>query len=154
MERGTVRRLYEELGPALTAYARSLAGDEGEDAVQQVFTRLLSGDVAAPAEARPYLFRAVRNAALNSRRGMRAAIATEPVFEAPEGMEEEREALEQALSSLPEEQREIVVMRVWGGMTFEEAAAVLGVSLNTAASRFRYALEKLRGSMARFAEER
>jgi RNA polymerase sigma factor (sigma-70 family) len=53
-------------------------------------------------------------------------------------------ALQSALRRLPDEQREIVVLRVWGQLTFEEAAAIIGVSPNTAASRYRYGLAKLK----------
>jgi RNA polymerase sigma-70 factor (ECF subfamily) len=53
-------------------------------------------------------------------------------------------SLQAALLELPEEQREAVMMRIWSGMTLEEIAVATGVSLNTAASRYRYALEKLR----------
>jgi RNA polymerase sigma-70 factor, ECF subfamily len=55
--------------------------------------------------------------------------------------------LRRALSELPDDQREVVVMHVWGELTFSEIAELLGVSSNTAASRYRYALAKLRGSM-------
>ncbi len=53
-------------------------------------------------------------------------------------------SLQAALSDLPEEQREVVLMRIWSGMTLEEVATATGVPLNTVASRYRYALEKLR----------
>jgi RNA polymerase sigma-70 factor (ECF subfamily) len=65
-------------------------------------------------------------------------------------------ALQEAMRALPEEQMEIVVMRIWGGMTLEEAAETIGVPLNTAASRYRYALAKLREQLKpheRFASE-
>lgn len=52
-------------------------------------------------------------------------------------------ALQSALRTLPDDQREVIVLRVWGQMTFEEVAAVIGVSPNTAASRYRYGLAKL-----------
>jgi RNA polymerase sigma-70 factor, ECF subfamily len=48
------------------------------------------------------------------------------------------------LSELPDEQREAVIMRIWSGLTLEEVAMATGVPLNTAASRYRYAREKLR----------
>jgi RNA polymerase sigma-70 factor (ECF subfamily) len=51
------------------------------------------------------------------------------------------------LAALPEEQRTVVAMKIKGELTFEEIAAALEVSANTAASRYRYALEKLRASM-------
>jgi RNA polymerase sigma-70 factor, ECF subfamily len=52
--------------------------------------------------------------------------------------------IENAMRELPPEQREVVVMRIWGEMTIVEVAAVLEISENTAASRYRYALNKLR----------
>ncbi len=52
--------------------------------------------------------------------------------------------VERALRELPPEQREVVLMRVWGEMTLEEIAVVLDVPANTVASRYRYALGKLR----------
>ena len=59
-------------------------------------------------------------------------------------MEEAGLALQSALAELPDEQREIMILRVWGQLTFEEAAAALDISPNTAASRYRYALAKLK----------
>ena len=53
-------------------------------------------------------------------------------------------ALESALAELPPEQREAVHLKAWGGFTFEEIASALGISPNTAASRYRYGLDKLR----------
>ena len=60
--------------------------------------------------------------------------------------------LRQSLVALPEDQRQVVVLHVWGELTFSEIADVLNVSPNTAASRYRYALAKLRDSMRGKAE--
>ena len=60
------------------------------------------------------------------------------------GDEAERLALSHALASLPPEQREVVHLKVYEGCSFPEIAALVGISANTAASRFRYALERLR----------
>jgi RNA polymerase sigma-70 factor (ECF subfamily) len=57
------------------------------------------------------------------------------------------------LADLPDEQREIVLLRVWGQMTFEEAATALDISPNTAASRYRYALVKLKERLQPLAKE-
>ena len=54
-----------------------------------------------------------------------------------------REAVASAMRELPEEQRAAVHLKLWEEMTFAEIAATLGVSANTAASRYRYALDKL-----------
>lgn len=61
--------------------------------------------------------------------------------------------LQKALGELPEEQREVVVMRIWSGMTLEEIAAAAGAPLNTIASRYRYALGKLREKLQPYRTE-
>jgi len=61
---------------------------------------------------------------------------------------EQREELEASLRTLPENQREVVVLKVDGELTFEQIGAALGISANTAASRYRYALERLRTSLS------
>jgi RNA polymerase sigma-70 factor, ECF subfamily len=149
LDHGAVETLYEELGPALLAYARSIVHDhaEAEDALQQVFMKLMSGRPVLPREPRPYLFRAVRNTCLNRRRGQArqaAAAAAPPAYAAPDGLDGLARDLEDALRELPREQCEVVVLRVWGHLTLDEAAAVLGIPANTVASRYRYALAKLR----------
>jgi RNA polymerase sigma-70 factor, ECF subfamily len=151
LDHGAVARLYDELGRALLAYARSIVHDdaEAEDALQQVFMKLMTGRAVLPLEPRPYLFRAVRNTCLNQRRALsrRAAGPGGPApaaFTAPNGRDGLARDLEDALQELPREQREVVVLRVWGQMTLDEAAAVLGIPANTVASRYRYALAKLR----------
>ena len=144
-----IERLYEELGPVLLAYARSIVQDfaEAEDVLQQVFLKLMASGSAQPSEPRPYLFRAVRNTCLNHRRSearQRASRSEPPMFTAPAPLDGLATDLETALRDLPVEQREVLVLRVWGEMTLAEAAQVLDVPLNTAASRYRYAVAKLR----------
>jgi RNA polymerase sigma-70 factor (ECF subfamily) len=95
----------------------------------------------------PYLFRAVRNAALNHIRAhsRQVELADGGMWlESPDGSMETTMALQSALATLPDEQRELVVLKIWGQLTYEEAAAVIGISPNTAASRYRYGIEKLR----------
>ena len=55
-----------------------------------------------------------------------------------------REALSGALWELPPEQRAVVHLKLWEDLTFEQIAELLGIPLNTAASRYRYGLDKLR----------
>ena len=54
-----------------------------------------------------------------------------------------RRQIREALSRLPDNQCEVVILKIWEGMTFAEIAEVLGKSPNTVASRYRYAMEKL-----------
>ena len=146
-----LQALYDKHASALLAYARSLGPDRGsaEELVQQVFLALLEGR-KLPAEPRPYLFRAVRNTALNRHRASSRQVPIEedaPWF-AKDGVPGESELdLRRALAALPPEQREVVVMHLWGGLSFEETGRALDISPNTAASRYRYALSALRARL-------
>ena len=66
---------------------------------------------------------------------------------AADGRPDERLAIEQAMRELPAEQREVVHLKMFEGMTFQEIADVTGESINTVASRYRYAIEKLRDDL-------
>jgi RNA polymerase sigma-70 factor (ECF subfamily) len=145
----SARQLYEAHGRALLAYACSLTPDSSvaEDVLHQVFVRLLAGRVTITAPALPYLLRAVRNTALNHRRGrQREAPLTEADrwLEAPPDRSDEALAVQSALRRLPAEQREVVILRLWAGLTFAEVATVVGCPMNTAASRYRYGRDRLR----------
>jgi RNA polymerase sigma-70 factor, ECF subfamily len=150
-DRNEVRELYELHGRALLAYACAFLHDpsEAEDVLHQVFLQLLR-DGRTEIESPGYLFRAVRNRVLNHLRGRSREVALDDAphgsaqwLESPSHSTETALALQSALGTLPEEQREVIVLRVWGQLTFEEVAAVVGVSPNTAASRYRYGLAKL-----------
>lgn len=144
-----VRRLYSQHGPALVLYACPFVADRStaEDVVHGVFLKLLRREQIVPEAPAAYLYRAVRNAALNVRRDRARDVALPDQdlwFTHREHGPEAASALQEALRELPDEQREAVVMRIWSGMTLEEVAAATDVSINTAGSRYRYALAKLR----------
>jgi RNA polymerase sigma-70 factor, ECF subfamily len=146
-----IRRLYGRHSPALLLYARTYAADAGaaEDVVHRVFLKLLSGNYVITGNATAYLYRSVKNEAMNDRRSRSREVPFVPEAHwfSSDGRadgEQEAQALEQAIAELPDEQRDAVVMRVWSEMTFEEVAEATGVSVNTAASRYRYGLAKLR----------
>ena len=131
------------------AYACSFGLDfaSAQDAVQQVFLKLLGGDVIPPQLSPGYLFRAVRNTCLNFRREGARAVPLEdgtPWLLHREGNRELELTLQNALAHLPEEQREVVLMHIWGGMTLQEIAEATSTQPNTVGSRYRYALDKLR----------
>lgn len=130
-------------------YVRSLA--DAEDALQDAFVRFWRKRQRARAPV-AYLYTCVRNAALdlrrtNQRRQQRELVAAQSVDDAwfDTGVVEadRREAIERALSRLPIEQRETLVMKTWGGATFRQIGKALGVSSKTAASRYSSALESL-----------
>ena len=143
-----VERLYEQYGRGLVAYACSFVTSlaSAEDVLHHVFERLLRGDLEITGPPAPYLYRAVRNASLNQirNRTREENLPEEEWFDSPAGMEHTGLELQSALRGLPEEQREIILLHIWGQMSFEEAANALGISPNTAASRYRYGLAKLR----------
>ncbi len=102
-----------------------------------------------------YLFTALRRAAGRSaERRARGPVLSEAAVEAAAAAEQPRddrgpcgERLQRALLALPPEQREVVLLKTDGELTFAQIAEVIGASTNTAASRYRYALEKLRKTM-------
>jgi RNA polymerase sigma factor (sigma-70 family) len=145
-----VARVYAEAGPRLYRYALMILGDrrDAEDMLHQVFATVLSMGTLPPIEEAGAYFRtAVRNAAysfLRRRRTARAAeeLMLEPV--APGCSPAEQALLEQALRALPPEQREVVHLHVYEGLTFREVADATAESINTVTARYRYALEKMR----------
>jgi RNA polymerase sigma-70 factor, ECF subfamily len=145
-----IRWLYTRHGPALLLYARTYVTHAGgaEDAIQAVFLKLLSGKYFIIGNAAAYLYRSVKNEAMNDRRRRlrEMPLVEEARWFRGDGQTDDAQALmlEQAIKELPDDQRDVVVMRVWSGMTFEEVAEATGVSVNTAASRYRYGLERLR----------
>ena len=60
---------------------------------------------------------------------------------------EKYEYLQSIIRSLPEDQQEVLLLKIWGSLTFKTIAEILGVSANTVASRYRYALDKVKTSL-------
>ncbi len=145
-------------GAALVLLARQWVAThaDAEDVVQEAFVRFWRSRSSA-ADPAAYLFACVRNCARDRVRGevrrvkREAAVATpeaEPAFAAPVEQAERVAAIEAALRGLPEEQREVLVMKIWGGLTFVQIGTALAIAANTAGSRYRYALERLRKELA------
>lgn len=89
--------------------------------------------------------RAIDQARSNDRRARREqADESEPWFEPEIEPRDNQRLLEDAVKSLTPIFREVITLKVWGGLTFREIAETIGVPLNTAASRYRYALSELR----------
>ena len=144
---------FAELGPGLLLFARQWvrSAADAEDIVQEAFVKFWRRNHCI--DNRPLLYATVRSIALDfirrdSRRARREQIA---YAEAAESIEPEfrfkddtQMALAAALDRLPHDQREVVVMKVWNELTFAEIAEALGISQNTAASRYRYALSGLK----------
>lgn len=149
--------LYRQHGAALLLFASAISGDRGraQDALHQVFLKAIENAGLGPAiNKKAYLFACVRNAVLNDAKlqDRNMPLDAESAWFSPPDRDYAGERnLKRALGDLPNDQREVIVLHVWGELTFSEIGDLLGVSSNTAASRYRYALAKLRGSM--FAKE-
>ncbi len=162
-----MERLYTEHAQSLFAFLLNFTRDEADtyDLLQGIFVklarepRLLHGVRAE----RAFLIRLAHNAAIDliRRRGARERtkenFASEKIspFAPTNDPDEElfRAELSVALAELPAEQRAVVHLKLWEGLTFDEIAAALDLSPNTAASRYRYGLDKLRERLRPLYEE-
>jgi len=150
--------LYDTHAAQVYGYVLALLADtaEAEDVVQEVFLRALAQSERWFGLRNPagYLFRTARNEALSRlrKREVRGRLAPEIardllLVESGDGhleRQEEAARVSTALLALPVDQREVVVLKLYQDKTFKQIARLTGVSQNTAASRYRYALAKLR----------
>jgi RNA polymerase sigma-70 factor (ECF subfamily) len=148
----TLGRLFDEHANALLLFARQWC-DAPEDIVQDAFASLAT-QKHMPDRVVPWLYRVVRNGAISgSRRTRRRRRREERVagFEAAPGdswfaATDDRidaELASRLLADLDEETREVIVARLWGGLTFEEIAKLQGCSLTTAHRRYQAGLARL-----------
>lgn len=154
VDRNEIESLYRQHGPALLLFASSYLGERGaaQDAVHQVFLKLIeSGSLNRAEDKKAYLFASVRNAVLNERRLQARSSPLLPDsewFVSFPGDREEELDLRRALWALPSDQREVIILHVWGDLTFAQIGELTTVAANTAASRYRYALSRLREAMS------
>jgi RNA polymerase sigma factor (sigma-70 family) len=150
-ERAILGRSCQAYGPALVLYARQwLDAALAEDVVQDACVRLLS-KWRQPANVKAWLFRCVRNAAIDKWRSRKLQQRYEqlrrgerPWFEPRLDDLLDARTAEEALGRLPEEQREILVLRLWGGLTLQEAAEATDEAVSTLYSRYHAGLKGLR----------
>lgn len=161
-----LQRLYDEHAQALFAFLLNFTRDEHDtrDLIQEIFTRLArQPDLLRGArDERAFLLRLAHNAAIDlmRRRGARQKYHDQaaehiPVFAPGDNPDEAafREFLSRALADLPPEQRAVVHLKLWENLTFEQIAEALEIPSNTAASRYRYGLDKLRSRLRPLYEE-
>lgn len=160
-------QLYDDHAPALFAYLLNLTRCEADarDVLQELFLKLASQPerLAGVRETRAFLLRSAHHLAIDGhRRKTTYSAAVERVSEehvllfAPAADPDEaafRAALGEALAELPAEQRSVVHLKLWEQMTFAEIAEALDIPANTAASRYRYGLDKLQTLLRPIYEE-
>jgi RNA polymerase sigma-70 factor (ECF subfamily) len=161
------RTAFELYGGGLYRAALRMLGSsaDAEDAVQDVFVAVVAGRarLTGVEDLKAYLFAALRHAAgrLGQRRDRQPAASLElqgptavsvagaASAQMSDGFVEgyDKPKLTRAVARLPHEQRAVLAMKIDGELTFEQIGSALGISPNTAASRYRYALAKLRDLM-------
>ena len=158
--RASLERIYRRHRQGLYTLSLSITRcpSRAEDAVQEAFTRLWKSAVRPHGDPVAYVFAAVRNAAVEQMRRRRAdagqqeppvsiydGASADPAVAAAEA--ERIEAVRDAVAQLPRAQREVLVMRIYGGLKFAQVAEAVGRPLPTVTTQYRRALERLRGKM-------
>jgi RNA polymerase sigma-70 factor (ECF subfamily) len=163
-----LERVYDEHAAPLFGFLLNLTRNEADtrDLLQEVFVKLAQRPnlLAGIDDHRAFLLRLAHNLAIDliRRRATRernyeqlagdiGSCAFAPAAEPDSQVF--RQALSEAMGDLPSEQRAVVHLKLWEGLTFEQVSKVLQISPNTAASRYRYGLDKLRGRLRLLYEE-
>ena len=148
------RRWLEEHAPKLLLFARQQARSEADaqDLVQEAVVEAAQRQNEGSPPPLALVVATIRRRAVDlarredRRAGRESAMA--PASESWVDTSAEDRELSQliqcAMSRLPDMYREVITLRVWGGLTFAEIASALGIPANTAASRYRYGLIELR----------
>ena len=154
-----LRRIYEKYKDDLMTLASALLYDKSsaEDVVHDVFAAFIRscGKLRLTENLKGYLTTCIANNVRNKNKaGQRhqsasleqiAPIASDsnrPDFSAMFGEQSQR--LARALSQLPYDQREVLLLRLYSGLKFRAIAKLEGESINTIQGRYRYGLDKLR----------
>jgi len=156
-ERDYWKAWLDEYGPKLLLFARQFvpSAADAEEIVQEAFVRFWRSGRYKSSNPKAALFGYVRWAALDWLRRQKryeradslappASVVDGAMFTGELEREEFRAAAEEAIRKLPADQREVLVLKIWGGLSYPEIGEALDISPNTAASRFRYAVSALR----------
>jgi RNA polymerase sigma-70 factor (ECF subfamily) len=160
-------RLYDEHAQALFAFLLNLTRHEADtrDLLQELFVKLARNPALLNGvrNERAFLIRLAHNLAIDAirRRAAREchhdqfAVDTANVFAPSENPDTGafRQALAAALGELPPDQRAVIHLKLWEDLTFDQIASILEIPPNTAASRYRYGLDKLRDRLRPLYEE-
>ena len=159
--RAELEQVYRQHRQALFSLALTITGCSGlaEDAVHEAFVRLCDRKELPSGQLLAYVFAAVRNAAVDQcRREKRERSMAETLFadaansshDSSVGSNDEQAArLQREIQLLDENAREIIVMKIFGELTFEEIGSVLNTPAATIATRYRRALASLEEKLRR-----
>lgn len=149
--------LYDEYAHSLYRYALSILGtpEDAEDAVQELFIRLAREHkrLKGIRNMKAYLFTGARNTAYNILRSrkrkdkLNEAMCSDFLVRFASHTVDRSEELCEAFAALSIEQREVLALKIFDGMTLNEIAQTIGASINTVGSRYRYGIAKLREAL-------
>jgi len=149
--------LYDRYGEKMYHYLALRLGspEDAEDVLQETFCRLAryAARWALVRNPKAFAFKVLRNEANRhlarrirqrdfDRANIKDASGLASIIEKPG--DASTALMARALGELPDEQREVIVLKIFQDFSFKEIASVCGLSVNTAASRYRYGIEKLR----------
>ena len=149
------RRWLKNHAPKFLLFARQKARSEADaqDLVQEAVVEAWQRQGGGAPPPLALVFATIHRRAIDLARSVdrrirreRAAPESQPEYWFDAGVEERelKSTIQNAMSQLPEDYREVITLKVWGGLTFTEIADALGIPANTAASRYRYGLAELR----------
>lgn len=147
----------------LFARQQCCAAADAEDLLQEALVEAWSRGVAADGPPPlPLVYRTIRRRAIDQarsadrrqRRETEASALGPAWFESDEAAGDDARETQELVATLPAEQREVLTMKIWGELTFREIGEALDIPANTAASRYRYALEALRKTVEERHERR
>lgn len=149
----TLEKLYDYYAHRLYHYLLVLLGSESdaEDVLQALFLKLIRmrGRMKSIKDLTAYLFTSARHEALRlidqKKQAQQVAgnlMKALPLEAGPDTTWEEAEVVNRALMSLPPEQREVVMLKIYQGFSFKQISELIGIPLDTAASRYRYGLRE------------
>ena len=146
------KELYETKAAELVLYGRALglSHSEAEDVVQETFVALMALD-EVPRQPLHYCLRTFRNRALNYRRSLWRRLTRELEssrwFERTEGETDQEKLAMKCLAKLPPEQREVIVLRIWGQLTLNEISQIVEMPISSVHDCYRDALSALRHAL-------
>ncbi len=150
-----LRLLYERQAARLILYGRALglSHSEAEDVLQETFLTMLKLQ-SPPSNPECYSLSCYRNYTFNYKRTLWRRIKRE--FESVSWFEQDSpddtlsKLASKAIEQIPQEQREVIVLKIWHNLTFEEIGELLSISQNTVAGRYRYGLAKLKKILIKY----
>jgi RNA polymerase sigma-70 factor (ECF subfamily) len=160
-----LEQVYDAYASGLFHYLVAFTKTEADahDLLQELFIKLARGARTELQSEKAFLYRSAHNLAIDwlRRRKVRwdseerllQELDEDPQRAADPDADFLARRFAEAMKTLPDEQRTVAQLKLWDGLTYEEIAEAQGIPLNTAVSRCRYALEKLRAFLRPLYEE-